>query len=79
MLGIFLGMVAFLYNYTLASTPAQISEVTAAGDANDDPFQQMQIAGEHLLQTVSKHIYVENPEIWQAVRMDEYRYRIWHI
>ncbi|KAI3409991.1 hypothetical protein GPALN_006357 [Globodera pallida] len=70
-LGIFFGMAASLYNFSLTTAPTALID----GTASDDPYQQMQNAGAHLVRAVSQQIYVENHELWQTIRLDEYRNR----
>jgi hypothetical protein len=55
-----------------------LSAVGAAMDTSiihgtDDPLMQQQNAGMHLLRMVGRHLYVDNTELWQSVKMDDYR------
>lgn len=71
-LSVFIGLVAFLYNYTLSSAPTAIADKTSD---DNDPFQQMQNAGASLIQSIDRKIFVESFDLWNTLSLDEYRNR----
>lgn len=71
-LDMFITMSAFLLNHTLATCPSPIID----NSAGDNPFQQMQAAGAHLIRTVDQHIFIEDDDLPKWIRVDEYRWAL---
>jgi hypothetical protein len=65
-----------LHDLSSLSAIGNAMDNSSLGGNEENPVIQQHNAGINLVRAVGRHLYLDNIELWQSIKMDEYRQKI---